>query len=64
MRVRPFMMMVPAAEAAVGLCEGAAAQLARLQSSDHLRFRSVVAVELSPDGKKTAYSVQRNGPTG
>src|SRR3990172_4294638 len=44
--------------AAIGLCGEVAAQSARLQSSDLYRLRSVEEVELSPDGKKAAYTVQ------
>ena len=51
---------------AVALLAGASASPAdarRLESSDFYRMRSVVAVAISPDGSRVAYTVERNdGP--
>ena len=48
----------------VALTLDASAQARRLQSSDHLKLRSVAAVDLSPDGTRTAYVVDRNDRPG
>ena len=42
----------------------ASAQTRRLQSSDYLKLRSVAAVDLSPDGTRVAYAVERNDRPG
>jgi dipeptidyl aminopeptidase/acylaminoacyl peptidase len=48
----------------VALTLNASAQAKRLQSSDYLKLCSVAAVDLSPDGTRTAYVVGRNDRPG